>query len=97
MTDKKFPIPKLNKEKWTGLQNSLHLIRNSAFAIEKLLSGEGSNKKVLEELTANDRIILGYIENISVNLGIIDHILGREYTVEEAIEKLRSKFLEGKN
>ena len=73
---KEFPIPTLNDEQWKGLQASLKDISTHIKEIEKLK--EDFNKQVNEKL-----------ELIDINLGLIDSFLGRTYTVDEVVERIR--------
>ena len=86
---KVFQIPQMNEQQWNDLQKNLKLIYDCSNNIEKLLLGEGSDRKNIDELSPDGKIILGYIEKIHIALGLIDHDLGRVYTVDEAFARLK--------
>lgn len=71
---KEFPIPHLDQESWDGVQASLNTIG-----------------RIVSELKSNDlsRKDKQNLELISIHLGLIDIYLGREYTLEEAFNKVK--------
>ena len=73
---KEFPIPTLNDGQWKGLQESLKDISTSLKEIEKIRDDFNN------QLNAK-------LELIDINLGLIDSFLGRTYTVDEVVERIR--------
>lgn len=88
MGKKQFPIPILTEKTWKELQENLKTIYTSATAAEYTLCPTSIS---LDNLSGDQKIILGCLEKIQISLGLIDHILGREYSLDEVIEELKAK------
>ncbi len=70
---KKFLIPKLNKESWKAIQNSLD-------SLGTILSDLMTNEK--DQQKRKD------LELADIHLGMIDMYLGRNYTLDELKQEL---------
>ena len=80
---KNFPIPQLNQEKWDSLQKYLEDISKLSIEVENdLIEMNNYYHKVRDNLT-----------RLSISIGLLDSVLGREYTLEE----LKEEFEELKN
>ena len=76
---KNFPIPQLNQEKWDTLQKYLEDISKLSIEVENdLIEMNNYYNKVRDNLT-----------KLSVSIGLIDHVLGREYPLEVAMDKIK--------
>ena len=89
---KKFPIPNLTQENWDKLQDALSSIHNSVKGITDVIT-KCDNYCSLESLSPDEKVIYGYLEKIDIELGLIDLYLGRTYTVDEAVERLKEMTL----
>ena len=80
---KEFPIPQLNQEKWDALQKYLQDISKLSIEVENdLIEMNNYYHKIRDNLT-----------RLSISIGLLDSVLGREYTLEE----LKEEFEELKN
>ena len=71
---KNFPIPHLDQESWDGVQASLDSIGRLIRELQDTELNQERKKK---------------LELASIHMGLVDVYLGREYTLEEAFNKVK--------
>lgn len=88
---KKFDIPTLDEKSWEEVQAGLDAINKLLRDMESLLK---NNEKIIEKFDAE---MQKYVERMHIELGLLDSVLGRTYTLEEVKDMLKQMKREKKN
>ena len=80
---KKFDIPTLDENSWEEVQACLDAINKLLRDMESLLK---DNEKNADKF---DMEMQKYVERMHIELGLLDSVLGRSYTLEEITEMLK--------
>lgn len=88
---KKFDIPNLDEKSWEEVQAGLDAINKLLRDMESLLK---NNEKIIDKF---DVEMQKYVERMHIELGLLDSVLGRTYTLEEVKNMLKQMKREKKN
>ena len=88
---KKFDIPNLDEKSWEEVQAGLDAINKLLRDMESLLK---NNEKIIDKF---DVEMQKYVERMHIELGLLDSVLGRTYTLEEVKDMLKQMKREKKN
>ena len=88
---KKFDIPNLDEKSWEEVQTGLDAINKLLKDMESLLK---NNEKIIDKF---DVEMQKYVERMHIELGLLDSVLGRTYTLEEVKDMLKQMKREKKN
>ena len=80
---KKFDIPNLDEKSWEEVQAGLDAINKLLRDMESLLK---NNEKIIDKFDAE---MQKYVERMHIELGLLDSVLGRTYTLEEVNKMLK--------
>lgn len=80
---KKFDIPNLDEKSWDEVQAGLDAINKLLRDMESLLK---NNEKIVDKFDAE---MQKYAERMHIELGLLDSVLGRTYTLEEVNKMLK--------
>ena len=80
---KKFDIPNLDEKSWEEVQAGLDAINKLLRDMESLLK---NNEKIIDKF---DVEMQQYVERMHIELGLLDSVLGRTYTLEEVNKMLK--------
>lgn len=80
---KKFDIPNLDEKSWEEVQACLDAIDKLLRDMESLLK---NNEKIIDKF---DVEMQKYVERMHIELGLLDSVLGRTYTLEEVNKMLK--------
>ena len=80
---KKFDIPNLDEKSWEEVQAGLDAINKLLRDMESFLK---NNEKIIDKFDAE---MQKYVERMHIELGLLDSVLGRTYTLEEVNKMLK--------
>lgn len=80
---KKFDIPTLDEKSWKEVQSCLDAIDKLLRDMDSLLK---NNEKIIDKF---DKEMQKHVDRMHIELGLLDSVLGRTYTLEEVNKMLK--------
>ena len=80
---KKFDIPNLDEKSWEEVQAGLDAINKLLRDMDSLLK---NNEKIIDKF---DKEMQKHVDRMHIELGLLDSVLGRTYTLEEVNKMLK--------